>query len=191
MRIIAGKHKGRKLLECHKFKKLRPTTDRSKESLFNILSSARFLKEINFDLTKCDLLDVFSGSGGVSFEALSMGIKSSTMIENNMEHLDISKENAKILNEEKKCQFINFDLTKPLFKSNFQYNLIFIDPPYNKNLLEDSFLNLEKTNFIKNGALVIFEHSNYEKIDLSKLKHLRFLSERKYSKTIFSFFIFP
>ncbi len=115
MRIICGKHKGRKLLDCYKLKNLRPTTNRNKECLFNLLSSARFLQEIDFKLENCHLLDIFSGSGGVSFEALSRGIKSATLIDKNLDHINLSKKNAKIINEENNCQFINFDLTKNIF----------------------------------------------------------------------------
>ncbi len=190
MRIISGKHKGRKLVDCHKLKDLRPTTDRNKESLFNILSNARFLNNINFDLTKCNLLDVFSGSGCVSFEALSRGVKSATLIDINPDHIEVSKKNAQILNEEGNCQFINFDLSKPLFQSNQSYNLIFIDPPYQQDLLVNTIKNLIKQGFIKKDALVITESSIYEKINLEELEELKLLEEKKYSKTIFSFFSF-
>ena len=188
MRIIAGKHKGRKLNDCYKLKDLRPTTDRNKESLFNILTSAKFLKDLDFDLTKRHLLDVFSGSGAISFEALSRGVKSVTLIEKNSNHLELSKQNAKILGEEKNCEFINFDISKPIFKSHKQYDLIFIDPPYQSNLLEVSIQNLINANFIAKNAIIIFEYSVYEKLDLEKLQNLEFLADRKYSKTIFSYF---
>jgi 16S rRNA (guanine966-N2)-methyltransferase len=186
MRIITGKHKGRKLLDCRKMRDLRPTTDRNREGLFNILSSASFLED--FDLTKCDLLDVFSGSGSISFEALSRGLRSATLIDINSEHIELSKNNAKILGEEKNCQFINFDLSKPIFQSSQNYNLIFIDPPYQKELIEGTLLNLIKGNFIDKNALIIIEFSIYDKLDLSKISELNLIAEKKYSKTIFNFF---
>ncbi len=191
MRIISGKHKGRKLLDCYKLKNLRPTTNRNRECLFNILLSASFLQEINFDLKKCNLLDVFSGSGSISFEALSRGLKSATLIDNNTENLETSKKNAKILNEEKNCNFINFDLSRNLFKNNKNYNLIFIDPPYNQNLITSTIKNLNKNNFIGDNALIIIEHSKYEKLDHNEIKKesLELILEKKYSKTTFSFFI--
>jgi len=188
MRIITGKHKGRKLLELKKMKDLRPTTDKNRETLFNILGSATFLKNLGFDLAKSDLLDVFSGTGSISFEALSRGVKSVTLMEKDYKHLDLSKENAKMLQEEKNCNFINFDLSKPLFKSNQQYNLIYIDPPYNKGLIENTIQNLLTANFIKKDAIIITESSIYEKINLEELKNITFLEERIYSKTIFTFF---
>lgn len=186
MRIITGKHKGRKLLDCYKLKDLRPTTDRNREGLFNILSSGAFLE--NFDLRKCDLLDVFSGSGSISFEALSRGLRSATLIDINPDHIELSKNNAKILGEERNCQFINFDLSKPIFQSNQSYNLIFIDPPYHKNLIEGALSNLIKGNFITKDALIIIEYSVYDEVDLSKIKELNLIAEKKYSKTIFNFF---
>lgn len=189
MRIISGKHKGRKLLDCSKLKDLRPTTDSNKESLFNILASAKFLQNIKFDLKKCDLLDVFSGSGAVSFEALSRGVRSATLIDDNSQHIALSKKNAEMLGEERNCEFITFDLTKNLFQSNKEYNLIFIDPPYNQNLIKNSLENLIKNGFAKKKALVIAEYSIYEELDLSDLKQLYFLERRKYSKSIFDFFV--
>ena len=190
MRIISGKYKNRKLLDCKKLKDLRPTTDKNRESLFNILNSAKFLQDINFDLTKSDLLDVFSGSGSISFEALSRGVRSVTLIDKNREHLELSKQNAKILNEEAKCNFIIFDLSKPIFKSDRNYNLIFIDPPYASNLILSSIKNLITANFIKKKAIIIIEHSTHEEINPKELEDLKFLAERRYSKTIFSFFQF-
>lgn len=191
MRIITGKHKGRQLLDCSKLKDLRPTTDKNRENLFNILTSARFLQEIDFELTQCNFLDVFSGSGSISFEALSRGVKSATLIDKNYSHLELSKKNAAMLGEEKNCYFIQFDLSKPLFQSNKSYDLIFIDPPYNQNLLEIAIENLLTHNFIAKKAVIIVEHSSFEKINLEKIQSLglKTLSEKNYSKTIFNFFV--
>jgi 16S rRNA (guanine966-N2)-methyltransferase len=188
MRIISGKHKGRKLLDCHKLKDLRPTTSSNKESLFNILASSKFLKEIEFDLTKCDLLDVFSGSGAVSFEALSRGARSATFIDSNPLHISLSKKNSEILGEERNCQFIEFDLLKPIFQSDKYYNLIFIDPPYSQDLIKTSLENLLENNFIKEKALIIIEQGARDKLDLTSLKQIKLLERKKYSKSIFTFF---
>lgn len=189
MRIITGKHKGRKLLDFRKLKNLRPTTDKNREALFNILSLASFLKEIGFDLTKCDLLDVFSGTGSISFEALSRGVRSATLIDRDFKHIELSKKNAETLKEERNCSFITFDLTKPLFQSDKQYNLIYIDPPYEKGLIKPGLENLLKHNFIAKNALIITESSSFENMDLDDLKELKLLTQKKYSRTVFSFFI--
>jgi 16S rRNA (guanine966-N2)-methyltransferase len=187
MRIIAGKHKGRKLLDCHKLKDLRPTTDRNREALFNILSNASFLQEIDFNLKNCHLLDVFSGSGSVSFEALSRGVHSATLIDKNSNHINLAQENAKILNEDKNCNFVNFDLQKPIFQSQKQYNLVFIDPPYGQDLLLHSFINLQKGNFLAKNALIIFERSIHDDFKI-EIDDLKFLCKKTYSKTIFDFY---
>ncbi len=189
MRIIAGKHKGRKLSDFKKLRNLRPTTDKNRESLFNILSLATFLKEIDFDLTECNLLDVFSGTGSVGFEALSRGVKSVTFIDKEYQHIELSKKNSEILKEEKNCQFINFDLSKPIFRSNQKYNLIYVDPPYNEGLVEIAIQNLIKADFVQENALIIVETSVYEKIDLDKLKNLKVLVQKEYSKSILSFLV--
>lgn len=187
MRIITGKHKGRKLLDSSKLRGLRPTTDSNRENLFNIIFSASFLQDIEFDFSKCHLLDLFSGSGAVSFEALSRGVKSATLIDKNYEHIELSKKNAEILGEAKNCQFITFDLTKPLFKSDRQYDLIFIDPPYNHGLINKALESLINGNFLKKNSLIIIERSFGEEIDPELLKTLPLLGEKKYSHTVFTF----
>ena len=195
MRIIAGKYKGRKLLDSSKLKELRPTTDSNRESLFNILSSAKFLREIDFDLKNCQILDLFSGSGAVSFEALSRGAKSTTLIDKSFEHITLSKKNAEILGEEANCQFITFDLTKPLnhlFDSDKIFDLIFIDPPYGQNLINKILGNLSQSNFLQKNItvgknVIVVERTSKEEIDPQILGNFTLLGEKKYSKTIFTF----
>ena len=94
MRIIAGKYRGRKLTESLHLKDLRPTTDTNRENLFNILYSSKELKQIGFELTNCNLLDVFCGTAAISFEALSRNAQSATLIDTNRQHLAIAKSNA-------------------------------------------------------------------------------------------------
>ena len=188
MRIIAGKHRGRKLVEARHLKELRPTTDSNRESLFNILSSSKIIKELSLELQDCDLIDAFCGTGAVSFEALSRGIKSATLIEKNRDHLEIAKENATIL-KENNLEYFCSDLTKSIPKAKRQHNLIFIDPPYSKNLAAIAAENLINAGWIANNALIIIEHSFSENLQSLESK-LELLEQRKYKETIFSFYKF-
>lgn len=185
MRIIAGKYRGRKLVEARMLKDLRPTTDSNRENLFNILSSSKTIQNTGFELQNCHLLDVFCGTGAVSFEAISRGAKSATLIDNNPKHLEIAKENSFSL-KENNLQYFCFDLTGQAIKAGKQHNLIFIDPPYSKNFAAIAFENLAKSGWIDQSALIIIEHSRAENLPEGKLK---LLEQRQYGKTIFSFFI--
>jgi 16S rRNA (guanine966-N2)-methyltransferase len=186
MRIITGKHKGRKLTEAKHLKDLRPTTDSNRESLFNILTSSKIIKETGFELQDCDLLDAFCGTGAVSFEALSRGIKSATLIDKNRDHLEIAQDNATIL-KENNLEYFCFDLTRKNPKAKKEHTLIFIDPPYSKNLAAPAFENLLNTGWIANNALIIIEHSFQENLQPIAEK-LKLLEQRKYKETIFSFY---
>ncbi|MFT7098198.1 MAG: 16S rRNA (guanine966-N2)-methyltransferase [Rickettsiales bacterium] len=188
MRIISGKHRGRKLLDCREFKDLRPTSDKNRENLFNVLLSSRKIQEIDFDISNCDLLDVFSGSGAVALEALSRGIKSAALIDKNRDHLDLAKQNAELFGEND-LEYHCFDLSRSAFQSQRKFNLIFIDPPYNKNLALISLKNLAETGWVENGALIIIEHFFAEKLSDAP-ENVRLLESRKYKDTIFSFFVF-
>jgi len=186
MRIIAGKYRGRKLVEARHLKELRPTTDANRESLFNILSSSKIIKETGFELQNCDFLDAFCGSGAVSFEALSRGVKSATLIDKNRDHLEIAKENALIL-KETNLEYFYFDLTRKSPKAKKEHTLIFIDPPYSKNLAAAAFENLLNTGWIANNSLIVIEHSFLENLQPVADK-LELLEQRKYKDTIFSFY---
>jgi 16S rRNA (guanine966-N2)-methyltransferase len=184
MRIIAGKHKGRKLTDSSYLKSLRPTTDSNRENLFNILTSSKKIKETNFELQNCNFLDVFCGTGAVSLEALSRGSQFATLIDINRQHLQIAQQNADLLGENN-LEYFCFDASKPLVKSIKTHNLVFLDPPYQKNLIKTTLENLEASNWIAQGALIVIEHSKKEVVDLDEDKFL-ILEERKYGNSIFT-----
>lgn len=184
MRIISGKYRGRKLADSSHLKDLRPTTDANRENLFNILNSSKKIKEAGFELQNCDLLDVFCGTGAVSLEALSRGMKSATLIDNNRKHLEIVQKNSELLNENN-LEYFCFDVSKPILRSTKQYNLIFLDPPYSKNLIKSALENLDLAGWIKPEALIIIEHSKDEMLDLDRNKFV-ILENRKYGNTLFT-----
>ncbi len=156
MRIIAGSLRGRKLVDCTKFKDLRPTCDRNREIIFNILNSAKFLKEISFKINGAKVLDLCCGSGALSFEALSRGADFAVLLDSNPSHMEIAKKNAENLQLSNKTEFLLINLKSNLKTNDKKFDLIFFDPPYD----EDYFLmikNLIEANFISNNSLLIVE----------------------------------
>lgn len=188
MRIVAGKHRGRKLMDCKNFKDLRPTTDANRENLFNIIFSSKKIKDLGLDITDVDFLDVFSGSGAVALEALSRGAKSASLIDINRQHLEVAKQNATTL-KENNLEYFCLDIVKANF-SKFKFskpcNLIYLDPPYNKNLVAPAINNLIQSDAIKKNALIAIEHHQDEILDLDERK-FTVLEVRKYKDTVFSF----
>lgn len=153
MRVIAGEAR-RILLDTPSGLLTRPTSDKVKETLFNI---------INFDLYDADFLDLFSGSGGIGIEALSRGAKFCTFIENNKEALNCINSNLKRTKFLEKSKVLNFDFLLALDileKDKKSFDIIFLDPPYNKGLENRVLSYLEKSSLYKENSVIIVEMSN-------------------------------
>ncbi len=175
MRIISGLWKGRRIQVSNDIK-ARPTTDFAKEGLFNLLNN-----EIDFE--DLEVLDLFSGTGSISFEFISRGAQNSTAIEMNDKHCQYIRKAASILKTDKLI-LIKADVFRFLTSSRKQYDLIFADPPYDlKNLEEIPGIVFSKQ-LLKQDGLLVFEHSS--KHDFSK--HPHFASHRAYGNVNFSFF---
>lgn len=176
MRIISGQYKGKKITAPKKLP-IRPTTDFAKEALFNILNN-----RYNFNGLK--VLDLFAGSGNISYEFASRGAGPITAVDENFECIKFIK---KITGElDLDITPIKSDVFKYVEKASIKTDLIFADPPYNFDV--DSLQKLVEITFDRglleeNGALVI-EHS--KRIDLSSSAH--FTEVRKYGNSVFSFF---
>ncbi|EWH11581.1 16S rRNA m(2)G966 methyltransferase [Catenovulum agarivorans DS-2] len=131
---------------------LRPTTDRVKETLFNW---------IMFDVAGANVLDCFAGSGALAFEALSRGANQLTMLELSNSAANQLKQNLASLNvtNDVQCQIITTDSQKYLANpATQQYDLIFIDPPFRKNLLTPCCELLSHNNWLAANAFIYVEH---------------------------------
>ena len=175
MRIIGGKCKGRRIV-APKTIKVRPTTDFAKEGLFNILSNINSIENK-------DVLDLFAGTGNISFEFASRGAKNVLSIDKQMSSVKFISEKAKEL--ELTISSKRYDVFKFIAKSsNDTFDFIFADPPYNNlnvKLLPDLIL---KTSILTNDGLLILEHGNEN--DFSN--HPNLIDKRTYSRVNFSFF---
>jgi 16S rRNA (guanine966-N2)-methyltransferase len=187
MRIISGIFRGRKLVESRHLKaSLRPTTDMAREALFNILFSAKSLRETGFNITGCNILDVCCGTGAVAFEALSRGAESAFLIDNNRAHLEVVKENIAAFKLEDEVKILQAD-AKNLMRNEKFFDLVFIDPPY-----RDSYFPIVKSlidqNWIQKNSLVVIEFQT--NIGIAGVDDvLRKLDERSYGGTSFGFFV--
>lgn len=128
MRVISGKSRGKKL-ETLSGGLVRPTTDKVKESIFNI---------IQFDLQGKSFLDLFSGSGQIGIEAISRGAKEVIFVDKSKKSIEVVKRNLKSLGFCSQAWVVNSDYLSFLEKSNFNFNfdIAFLDPPYGTGILQ-------------------------------------------------------
>lgn len=164
IKIIAGKHKGR-LIPTLKGADYRPSTARFKEALFSILSSALF-KESKI-LENANILDLFAGTGGLSFEGISRGAKTATLVDINEVYLKAAKNFAEKIGETEKISFLKLSAINLPF-SGKKYNLILMDPPYGKDFVSKTLKSLAKNNWLENDAIIVIEQPKNEDIILDQ-----------------------
>ncbi len=157
--------------------KARPTTDFAKENLFNILNN-----RIDFEETK--VLDLFAGTGSISFEFASRGCSSVTTVEMDHVHYAFISSVIKQLKLEKTIHLLRYDVLKFIPRCTENYDLIFADPPYQmKNLKEIPDLIL-KHGLINKEGILILEHGKSDNFST----HPNLFEEREYGSVHFSFF---
>jgi len=181
MRVIAGKYKGRNI-EALKDKsgKLRPTTGKTKEALFNILSHGQFAAAGKKLLEGARVLDLYCGSGALAIEALSRGAAYAVLIDMDKEHLEIARKNIKNLGEEQNAALIRADSSTPP-PAHVPCNLIFIDPPYNQGLVQATLANLVKGNWLAKDSVIVVETAKRE--DIIYPAGLEELTDRNYGNS--------
>ena len=176
MRIISGKHKGRRITAPKKLP-VRPTTDMAKEGLFNILNNT-------FHFNDLQVLELFAGSGNISYEFASRGAVSVTSVDENIDCIKFIKKTSQEL--ELDITPIKSDVIKYLERAPIKADIIFADPPYDfddAQFQKIADLVFQKDLLNENGILII-EHSKHTKMD--KVEH--FDVGRRYGNSIFSFF---
>lgn len=174
MRIISGKNKGKKLLEF-KGRDIRPTSDRAKESLFNILGDR---------VLDCDFLDLCSGTGSIGIEAYSRGANSVTFVDNDKESIKLTQKNANSIGLDK--DFCLSDAISFVKRTNDSFDIIFFDPPYAFNGIKDVLVEVKNRKLLKDGGIFVYEH----KSDQQSVSVLGFeiYDSRKYGIAVFDFY---
>ena len=174
MRIISGAFKGRRL-NPPKNLPVRPTTDKAKESLFNILNNYYFFDELS-------VLDLFSGTGSISFEFASRGARKITAVDVDFKCVSFIKKTASDFGMPLKAVRANVFSFAATGREKF--DLIFADPPYDMKRIEELPDLVFNNSMLADDGLLIIEHSS--KTDFSKHPHYK--ETRIYSKVNFSFF---
>lgn len=176
MRIISGKHRGR-IIKVPNYFKDRPTTDFAKESLFNILNNNYYFEELK-------VLDLFAGTGNISYEFASRGTPEITSVDLSKKHTNFIENQSEKIFSDTPIMTITVDVFEFLKKHPLDYDLIFADPPYKLEGIEKLPDLVFDNKYLKKDVLFILEHSKYYKFK----EHHKFKEERKYGKVHFSFF---
>lgn len=167
MRIISGKYKGR-VLKGYDIKGTRPTMDRVKESLFAIIQN-------KVEDSIC--LDLFAGSGNLGIEALSNGAKECIFVDHNPIAIQTIKENLKSLKIEGTCYQMDYQKALTFLKEKeVQFDLIFLDPPYNDFIINSILDKIKEYDLLKEKGIIVCEYEK-EEVDTN---HFSCIKTRRY-----------
>ena len=173
MRVIAGKHRGRVLKEF-KGREIRPTADRAKEAIFNILQT---------EICGSKFLDLYCGTGNMAIEALSRGAEKVVLVDSSKESIALAKANLEMLKEE--AEVFCSDALTYVLSSRGKFDIIFLDPPYNVDatpVLEA----IANSGILTGDGVIIYEHS--EDFKVGEIDCLDHLNTRKYGIAHFEFY---
>ena len=178
MRIIGGEYRSR-IIDMPKGSQIRPTQDRVRESVFNILA----------DVNGRKVLDLFAGSGAYGLEALSRGASHATFVENNSRCLAVIESNIVSLNvPETKYNIIRSSVYTALdrfAKDGEQFDLIFVDPPYHKDMARKCLIYLDYSDILSPMGLLVVEHFKGDSLE-TELDSLIPKKEYRYGDTVIS-----
>jgi 16S rRNA (guanine966-N2)-methyltransferase len=175
LRIISGKYKGRKINPPSNFT-ARPTTDYARESLFNILNN-------RIDFETVIVLDLFAGTGSISYEFASRGAQVVHLVEKEQRHISFIRKTVVEMKFEN-IKPIHIDVKAYLKTCRFKYDIVFADPPYKLTWLESLPDMVTSSGVIKEDGFFILEHPK----EISFNSHKLFFEHRNYGNVNFSFF---
>lgn len=173
MRIVAGTHRSR-ILEAPKNNDIRPTSDKVRGALFNMLNSRGAVKD-------AIVMDVFCGSGALGLEALSQGAAFCTFIDKNRPSVDLTKRNIAALKEDTRSQSILADGTRMPVRPEdiLPASLVFLDPPYGKDLVLPTLQSLAAQGWMEDGCICVIEESS----PIAPPDHFEMLAQKEYGDT--------
>ena len=163
MRIVAGRHRGRRLM-APPGETVRPTSDRAREALFNVLSHGQFAAD-GMPFAETTVLDAFAGTGALGLEALSRGAAAAVFIEQDREALFALRKNIAGLGEAARSRVIASDATRPP-RALSPCVVAFLDPPYRSGLAAPALVALAAAGWFAPAALVVIELAAREKLAL-------------------------
>ena len=176
MRIVGGNKKNHRLASPDG-QQLRPTSDRVRESIFDMLQHSKYVTN---NIPEAIVVDLFAGTGALGLEALSRGAKHLTAVERDPTACKIFENNVNILNYEKSVTLLRHDATQlPLAKG--ACDLVFIDPPYHLGLITPALISLRDNNWLKNNSTLVLETSSKQSVTLPT--EFKILCHRTYGST--------
>lgn len=183
MRVITGKYRGR-TIQGPKHKGLRPTADRVKEALFNIIGAR---------IDGAVVLDLFAGTGGVGIEALSRGAHAVVFSDVNPQSIKLLRQNLAFLDPEDNVRVLQLRAEKTLelmAEEKQQFDLIFVDPPYEAGLFEKTVQSIKALDLLKPDGILVIEHPDKMRDFLEEVPFV-LLSSRSYGDIALTFFTHP
>ncbi|MFP4474121.1 MAG: 16S rRNA (guanine(966)-N(2))-methyltransferase RsmD [Desulfatibacillaceae bacterium] len=178
MRIIAGKYKGRRLEEV-KTPGIRPTSDKVREAVFNILQNR---------IHGARVLDLFAGTGAMAVEALSRGADLAVLVEKDPKAADLAKRNVDLVGARDRARILRMDalgrLAHPALPPG-GFDLVFLDPPYFEGAMEHALDNLAGAGLAGEDALVVAEHTVKTPLEFDSTAWV-LEDQRRYGKTLVS-----
>ncbi len=179
MRVIAGKYRGRRL-RAPRGRRIRPTADRLRESIFNIIGA---------DITGHNIIDVFAGTGAMGIEALSRGATQAVFIDKHPRALECVRTNLRPLEAAGRWHIIRWDAganLRCLSALDLRFGYAFIDPPYRSGLADRALKNLVDADVMRPGGLIVLEHHHLEGIT-PRDESVSIWDQRRYGKTLVTF----
>lgn len=171
MRIISGSKRGRKLISFEG-DNIRPTTDRVKESMFNLICDFVYGARV---------LDLFGGSGALSLEALSRGAESAVIADIDKRSIEVIRKNVELADFSDKAKIVNARAESLIAETKDSFDLIFLDPPYNKGFIKPIINDILKKNILSDGGIIVLESDSCD--DHDAVDGLEILKQRKYGRT--------
>ncbi len=178
MRIIGGKNQRRQIIAPGKLP-VRPTTDMAKEALFNILNN-------HFDFEEIEVLDLFAGTGNISYEFASRGAKNVISVDINSHCVQFIRQTAEKL-DFNKLKAVRADVFHFLGICKLSFDIVFADPPYDLGRINEIPSRVFDASILKSGGWLVVEHGEEVKFN----EHPLFYESRRYGKVRFSFFKQP
>ncbi|MEG1311076.1 MAG: 16S rRNA (guanine(966)-N(2))-methyltransferase RsmD [Romboutsia sp.] len=180
MRVISGKVRGLKL-NTPKNEDVRPTTDRVKESLFNM---------INPYIMESNILDLFAGTGSLGIECLSRGADKCVFVDVSKDSIDIVKSNIKKARVENESIVLKVDFKEAISRlkiQNNKFDIIFMDPPYYKNMFIDALQKIDSADLLNKDGIIVIEHDSKE-VFPDNIGRLEKNKIKKYGNTTITFY---
>lgn len=181
LRVISGSAKGHKL-KTIKGMTTRPTSDRVKESLFNIITG---------QLDSASVLDLFAGTGSLGIEALSRGAEKAVFFDKSTECCNLIKDNLAHTKLAEKAEVYTADFAGGIERLHAQgrkFDLVLLDPPYNKNFIQDTLKILINNDIIRDDGIIVAEHSLSDNLPAVSGR-LEAIDSRKYGDTVLTIYI--